>query len=263
MDNLTSQSHRLIAGESIARSTRATPNGLAPEVRRGLFERSPRSAVTCRTSISCTASVAARTTSWATCCSIAVIRTPCSAASCWLSMLYGGAQLWLRWKRVTLTRRGPLELAGVALFGTLLHLAMDALNSYGVHPFWPAENRWFYGDSVFYRRAVVWGPPPCRFSFVVRTTLARVIIGLAPLAALAAGGFLAPGVVAPGRWIRAVHRGLVGRGRPDFRAYRRADQCGRHGIRHGNIHHRRALCSRRIDAIANASFPTIESSTVY
>ena len=33
--------------------------------------------------------------------------------------------------------------------GTLLHLGMDFLNSYGVHPFWPIQNRWVYGDSVF------------------------------------------------------------------------------------------------------------------
>ncbi|HKU37163.1 MAG TPA: metal-dependent hydrolase [Polyangiales bacterium] len=31
----------------------------------------------------------------------------------------------------------------------LLHIGCDALNDYGVHPFYPFDNRWYYGDSVF------------------------------------------------------------------------------------------------------------------
>jgi len=30
-----------------------------------------------------------------------------------------------------------------------LHIAFDAFNNYGVHPFAPFEDRWFYGDAVF------------------------------------------------------------------------------------------------------------------
>jgi inner membrane protein len=40
-------------------------------------------------------------------------------------------------------------LLGVALLGGVLHVAADFLNNYGVHPFWPLDNRWFYGDAVF------------------------------------------------------------------------------------------------------------------
>ena len=29
------------------------------------------------------------------------------------------------------------------------HLAMDALNPYGVHPFYPFDNTWYFGDAVF------------------------------------------------------------------------------------------------------------------
>ena len=40
----------------------------------------------------------------------------------------------------------------VAWFGAAacaLHVACDGLNDYGVHPFSPFDNRWFYGDSMF------------------------------------------------------------------------------------------------------------------
>jgi len=39
-------------------------------------------------------------------------------------------------------------LFGIATAGSLAHLAMDAMNDYGVHPLWPYK-RWFYGDFLF------------------------------------------------------------------------------------------------------------------
>jgi inner membrane protein len=36
------------------------------------------------------------------------------------------------------------------------HLSMDALNSYGVHPFYPVDNRWYYGDAVFIFEPALW-----------------------------------------------------------------------------------------------------------
>lgn len=44
----------------------------------------------------------------------------------------------------------------VALVGTLSHLLLDYTNSYGVHPFWPFDNRWFYGDAVFIVEPWLW-----------------------------------------------------------------------------------------------------------
>ena len=44
-------------------------------------------------------------------------------------------------------------LIGVALAS---HLAMDALNSYGVHPFYPIDNRWYFGDAVFIFEPALW-----------------------------------------------------------------------------------------------------------
>jgi inner membrane protein len=40
--------------------------------------------------------------------------------------------------------------------GLGLHLAMDSLNSYGIHPFHPFDSRWLYGDMVFILEPVFW-----------------------------------------------------------------------------------------------------------
>jgi inner membrane protein len=38
----------------------------------------------------------------------------------------------------------------------LLHITMDGLNVYGVHPFWPFDASWYYGDLVFIVEPVFW-----------------------------------------------------------------------------------------------------------
>jgi inner membrane protein len=55
--------------------------------------------------------------------------------------------LWLSKKRLSSPER--LTVLAVALVGPLLHVAMDFSNNYGVHPFWPIDNGWYYGDLVF------------------------------------------------------------------------------------------------------------------
>ncbi len=36
------------------------------------------------------------------------------------------------------------------------HLALDSLNSYGVHPFYPTDNEWYFGDAVFILEPSLW-----------------------------------------------------------------------------------------------------------
>ncbi len=107
-------------------------------------------------------------------------------------LLYLGVELWMRGRRLTPTRRDRAELAGMALLGTFLHLAMDALNSYGVHPFWPVRNDWLYGDSVFILEPLYW-VAVAPLLFVVRSLYAKVILTTVLVAAvvvsvLASGG---------------------------------------------------------------------------
>lgn len=58
-----------------------------------------------------------------------------------------------------LTRRisPPLwQLVGIAGTGLLLHLVMDGMNDYGVHPFPPLSQRWLYGDFLFLAEPTLW-----------------------------------------------------------------------------------------------------------
>ncbi|MBK7581998.1 MAG: metal-dependent hydrolase [Myxococcales bacterium] len=47
-------------------------------------------------------------------------------------------------------------LALLAFAGPALHIFMDFTNSYGVHPFWPFDNRWVFGDRVFIVEPLFW-----------------------------------------------------------------------------------------------------------
>jgi inner membrane protein len=82
---------------------------------------------------------------------------------------------WLRRRRLRTSPADRLLLGGVLLFTPLLHIAMDFSNNYGVHPFWPMDNRWFYGDSIFIIEPLFWAA--CApLAFVFRTRPARVVI---------------------------------------------------------------------------------------
>lgn len=59
------------------------------------------------------------------------------------------ASMWLR-------RRGRTDwavtgrlVAFTSCVGVIVHLLLDFGNNYGVHPFWPVDSRWFYGDTTF------------------------------------------------------------------------------------------------------------------
>lgn len=64
--------------------------------------------------------------------------------------------LWAKLRRKTLSRSDWLWLGTVALVGPLVHIFLDYTNSYGVHPFWPFDNRWYFGDSIFIVEPWLW-----------------------------------------------------------------------------------------------------------
>jgi inner membrane protein len=70
------------------------------------------------------------------------------------------ALTWLLWPaaRRLLVDNASARLAtfGVAALGLLLHVGMDYLNVYGVHPFHPFDSRWLYGDAIFIVEPVFW-----------------------------------------------------------------------------------------------------------
>ena len=53
-------------------------------------------------------------------------------------------------------RRDAGWLLGLLFVSTLSHLVLDWTNSYGLHPFWPLDNRWRYGDAVFIIEPWLW-----------------------------------------------------------------------------------------------------------
>ena len=66
-----------------------------------------------------------------------------------------GAVFLVPWMR---RRVGPLRgrLAGLVAAALLSHLVLDSWNSYGVHPFWPVDGRWFYLDSIYILEPWIW-----------------------------------------------------------------------------------------------------------
>jgi inner membrane protein len=68
--------------------------------------------------------------------------------------------IWLFWpsarrllKENSAARKG-FVLTLIVGFG--LHMLMDYLNSYGIHPFHPYDSRWLFGDMVFILEPVFW-----------------------------------------------------------------------------------------------------------
>ncbi|MBJ7311323.1 metal-dependent hydrolase [Rugamonas sp. CCM 8940] len=96
------------------------------------------------------------------------------------------ALLWSLWPaaRALLRRSGAARfgLAASTLLGLGLHLLMDFTNSYGIHPFYPFDGRWFYGDMVFIVEPLFWVAfgVPLAWLTAARTTRA---LGLGLLAA--------------------------------------------------------------------------------
>jgi len=81
-----------------------------------------------------------------------------------------------------------------------------------VHPFWPFDNRWFYGDSLFIVEPLFWlaGAP---LIFLMRSRLARVLVGLAALAGLLGVGWMHRGEPLSYAAIVAATLGLLAVGR--------------------------------------------------
>ncbi len=91
-----------------------------------------------------------------------------------LGLLYG--------RRHRLQRGAATFLFGLALLGALLHIAMDATNSYGVHPFWPFDDHWYAEDMVFIVEPLWWIAMAVPLARSVQDRRARwALLGLAGL----------------------------------------------------------------------------------
>lgn len=103
--------------------------------------------------------------------------------------LLAAVVIWL----VTLAIRRDLRAApfargllGLSVAGTLSHIALDYTNNYGVHPWWPTDNRWFYGDAIFIVEPWLWIVSLPTLALLARRVAGRVIWSILLVAILAA-----------------------------------------------------------------------------
>lgn len=109
-------------------------------------------------------------------------------------LMYAVCEAWIRLKHWTASRHDRVALAVLALAMPTLHIAMDATVTYGVHPFWPFDSRWFYGDSVFIVEPLLWAAA-APLLFLLRTRIAQ---GVGVVLLLTAGTWIfSTGMITP------------------------------------------------------------------
>lgn len=100
-------------------------------------------------------------------------------------LMWSAASLVWRWRARAWPERADARwLFGVLLVSALSHLVLDWTNSYGVHPFWPFNNRWIYGDSVFIVEPWFWVVSVPALVAASGNRVARVLLSLVLLAGL-------------------------------------------------------------------------------
>lgn len=74
-----------------------------------------------------------------------------------------------------ISTRDWMLVFGTSFVGVLLHIFADSWNSYGVHPFYPFDNKWYFGDSMFIIEPFLWAI--CGAWIIIEMSLAwRIII---------------------------------------------------------------------------------------
>jgi inner membrane protein len=99
------------------------------------------------------------------------------------------AVLWTLWPAARALLRtssaARTGLLAVTVVGFLMHIALDYLNSYGVHPLYPFNQRWLYGDILFIVEPVLWIAFGVPLALMLQTRWLKTIL-LALLAAVVA-----------------------------------------------------------------------------
>jgi inner membrane protein len=67
-------------------------------------------------------------------------------------------------------------LFALSVSAPLVHIAMDFSNNYGVHPFWPIDDRWMYGDAVFIIEPFFWAAAIPPLFFAARAVGTRLVL---------------------------------------------------------------------------------------
>lgn len=117
-----------------------------------------------------------------------------------IALLMATFLLWPGARRLMQSSATALRGAIAAVTaGFLLHLSMDFLNSYGIHPFHPFDSRWYYGDMVYIVEPFFWVVFGVPLAMMVRRAVLRAVLLALPCLALGyftLRGFLLPASLA-------------------------------------------------------------------
>lgn len=92
-------------------------------------------------------------------------------------LLWGVVALLWRWRARTPPDRADSRwLGGLLLVSASSHIVLDWTNSYGVHPFWPFDNRWVYGDAVFIIEPWFWAVAVPTLVMVTTNRIGRTLL---------------------------------------------------------------------------------------
>ena len=112
-----------------------------------------------------------------------------------VSALFGFGIAQLRCREVRVKEKFSFPLLFVlGMVACSLHIGADFWNDYGVHPFSPVMNRWYYGDFVFILEPLVW---LCLIPILVQRLKTRFLRGVWIAIALSVSGLLLWGGFAP------------------------------------------------------------------
>jgi inner membrane protein len=102
------------------------------------------------------------------------------------ALVWGAALLAWHWRgREPPDRADVRWLLALLVVSTMSHLVLDWTNSYGVHPFWPFDDRWRYGDSVFIVEPWLWVVSVPALVAASRSRAVRVLLSVVLLAGVA------------------------------------------------------------------------------
>jgi inner membrane protein len=127
-------------------------------------------------------------------------------------LLFTAVRLWWRYRKVEPSPADLRFLVVLAVLAPLLHIGLDFTNSYGVHPFWPLDDHWYYGDAVFIVEPLLWAcATPLLFTLRRRVTRALVALVLVAGVGLSWGSGLVPAPLAALLTLMTLGLAVVGR----------------------------------------------------
>jgi inner membrane protein len=136
-----------------------------------------------------------------------------------LGAILGAVTLWAIVRPIRRTGDGTVAdrddshwLLALLLVATFSHLVLDWTNSYGVHLFWPVDDRWQYGDAVFIIEPWFWVVAVPTLVMATTSRVARALLAFILVVGLAVASWVGvtaimvvAGRVARSSVLRALH----------------------------------------------------------